>query len=97
VILFLTNQGLAKEQFRANLIAYFLFLNIATLPMHSAGGLISLKVLRFAAIFMPALAAGALVGIRLIGHVPETTFRKTVLTLVIAAGFMVALAGLGVL
>ena len=96
VILFLTNQGMPKERFRANLIAYFLFLNAATLPMHFAGGLISLDILRYASIFIPALAAGALIGIRLIRHVPEASFRRAVLAIVMAAGFLVALAGLGV-
>jgi len=96
VILFLTNQGMPKQRFRANLIAYFLFLNAATLPMHFAGGLISLEVVKYAVIFIPALAAGALVGTRLIGYVPEAAFRKTVLAVVMTAGLMLALAGLGV-
>ena len=95
-ILFLTNQGMPKERFRANLIAYFLFLNAATLPAHFTGGLISLDVIRYAAIFIPALAAGAIVGIRLIGCVPEASFRKAVLAIVLITGFMVALAGLDV-
>ena len=97
VILFLANQGMPKDRFRANLIAYFLFLNAATLPAHFVGGLLSLEVVEYAAIFMPALAGGALVGIRLIKHVPEAAFRKTVLIIVMVAGFTVALAGLGVL
>jgi uncharacterized membrane protein YfcA len=46
--------------------------------------------------FIPALAGGVLIGIRLVGHVPENAFRKAVLALVAAAGFLVALAGLGV-
>jgi uncharacterized membrane protein YfcA len=85
-----------KERFRANLIAYFLFLNAATLPVHLAGGLISLEVLRYAAVFIPALAAGAAVGTRLIRYVPEASFRRAVLGIVMATGFTVALAGLGV-
>jgi uncharacterized membrane protein YfcA len=97
VILFLTNQGVPKQRFRASLIAYFLFLNTATLPVHYAGGLISLEVVEYAAIFMPALAAGALVGTRLIGYVPEAAFRKAVLTVVMAAGLMLVLAGFGVI
>jgi uncharacterized membrane protein YfcA len=97
VILFLTNQGMPKENLRANLIAYFLFLNTATLPVHLAGGLISLEVVEYAAILVPALAGGVLVGTGLIGYVPEAAFRKTVLSVVMIAGFLVALAGLGVL
>jgi uncharacterized membrane protein YfcA len=96
VILFLANQGMPKQRFRANLIAYFLFLNVATLPVHFAGGLLSLEVVEYAAMFIPALAGGALVGTRLIKHVPEAVFRKTVLAVVMAAGLMVVLAGLGV-
>jgi uncharacterized membrane protein YfcA len=96
-ILFLTNQGMPKERFRANLIAYFLFLNIATLPIHFAAGLISSGVIRSAALFIPALALGALVGIRLVGHVPEAAFKRTVLAMVMAAGAFMALASLRVM
>jgi uncharacterized membrane protein YfcA len=95
-ILLLTNQGMPKERFRANLIAYFLFLSAATVPAHLVGGLISAQVLRYAVIFTPALAAGALVGTRLVRYVPEASFRRAVLAIVMATGFMVALAGLGV-
>jgi len=96
VILFLSNQGIPKDSFRANLITYFLFINAATLPAHFAGGLLSLEVFQYAAVFIPALAVGALVGIKLVGHIPEATFRKSVLALVAVAGFWVVLAGLGV-
>ena len=96
-ILFLTNQGMLRDRFRASLIAYFLFLNMATIPVHLASGLLSAETVRTAAVFIPALAAGAFVGVRLVKRVPEEAFRKAVLAIVIGAGLMVVLSGLGVL
>lgn len=94
-ILFLANQGMGKDEFRANLIAYFLFLNVATIPVHFAGGLLSMEIAGLAAVFVPALAGGAFLGTRLVEYIPEAAFRKAVLAVVMAAGLMVALSGLG--
>jgi hypothetical protein len=95
-ILFLTNQGLDKRRFRASLITYFLFLNVGTIPFHLAGGLISVFVLRQAAVFLPALAVGAVAGTAIVKHVSEERFRPTVLVIVMATGVMAVLSGLGV-
>jgi uncharacterized membrane protein YfcA len=96
VILFLPNQGMARDALRANLIAFFLCQNIATFSADVAGGLVSGQVLRLAAVLMLPLAAGAVVGIRLVRYVPETAFRKAVLVIVLGAGVMVVLASAGV-
>ena len=95
-ILFLSNQRMARDALRANLIAFFLFQNIATLSADFAGGLISVEVLRLAGILMLPLAAGAVVGVRLVRHIPEAAFRKAVLVIVLAAGMMVVLSSAGV-
>jgi uncharacterized membrane protein YfcA len=86
VILFLTNQGVAKQPFRANLVAYFLFLSLATVPIFFAGGLISLTVVKYAFGFFPALIVGAVGGSKLLHHVPERTFRIIAMLIVLAAG-----------
>jgi uncharacterized membrane protein YfcA len=96
VILFLSNQGMARDVFRANLIAFFLFQNIATLSVQLSSGLVSQHIARLAAVLILPLAAGALVGTRLVKHVPETAFRKAVLAIVLAAGLMVVLSSAGV-
>jgi hypothetical protein len=96
-ILFMSNQGMERDRFRANLITYFLFLNMATVPAHFVGGLLSMGIIRSAALFLPALAGGAYLGTKLVKCVPEDAFRKAVLAVVMATGVMVALSGLGVM
>jgi uncharacterized membrane protein YfcA len=97
VILFLSNQGVGKVAFRANLITYFLFLNIATLPIFLAGGLLSLSIVRYAAVFAPVVALGTLAGSRLIRHVPEKIFRILTLIIVMLAGVVAILSSLGLI
>jgi hypothetical protein len=97
VILFLTNQGEQRDSFRANLIAYFLILNLATIPPYLVGGLIDGRVLAYAAGLVPALGLGALVGSRLVRRTEEEGFRKVALLVVMAAGTLAVLSGLGVM
>lgn len=97
VILFLTNQGVAKQEFRASLITYFLFLNVATVPIYFAGGLVSGAVITYAAALIPALLLGALVGSKILHVIPEKAFRTAALTVVVVAGIMSVLSGLGLL
>lgn len=97
VILFLTNQGVAKRPFRASLIAYFLFLNVATVPIYFAGGLMSVAVAKYAVAFFPALILGAIAGSRLLHRVSERAFRFTALVIVMVAGIGAVLSSLGVL
>jgi uncharacterized membrane protein YfcA len=95
VVLFLSNQGMARDRLRANLIAFFLFQNSATVSVHLAGGLVSGDTLLLAAVLIGPLALGALIGVRLVRRVPENAFRKAVLAVVMAAGLMVVLSSAG--
>ena len=97
VILFLTSQGDAKRTFRASLITYFLFLNLATVPVFLAGGLFSAQVLKYALASVPALIAGAYTGSRLVHRIPEHHFRTVVLLIVMVAGVVSALSGLSLI
>ena len=97
VILFLSNQGDAKQPFRANLIAYFFFLSLASVPIFFAGGLVTFTVTRYALIFFPALVLGALAGNWLLRRVPEETFRIIALLVVMAAGVISVLSSTGIM
>lgn len=97
VILFMTNQGLSKTVFRARLITYFLFLSLATIPIFLAGGLLSWDIFRQFALYLPALLIGAFAGDRLLQRVPEHAFRNVTLVIVICAGVVAVLSGLGVI
>jgi uncharacterized membrane protein YfcA len=94
-ILFLSNQGMARDRFRANLITYFLFQNAVTIVLHVSSGLVSRETLRLTGVFVPTLAVGLWVGTRLVRRVPETTFRKAVLAIVLITGLMAVLSSAG--
>ena len=96
VILFLSNQGLCKCDFRASLVAYFLSLGLLSLPVYLAGGLLTGELAMRALIQLPALGMGAWCGIILSRYLPENVFRKIVLVIVIISGLMVIGSGLGV-
>ena len=95
VILFFTNQGMRKQVFRANLAAYFVFLNTITIPAHAASGLITGEVLRYALLFLPTLVAGKVLGSFLSRKVPEALFHRVVLVVVLCSGLLSITSGLG--
>ncbi len=97
VVLFLANQGMGKQVFRANLVAYFLVLNLATIPTHVVAGLVTRTVIADAALLLPALFAGTFVGIRLVRRVEEAMFRRVTLAIVILAGLLSVASGLRLL
>jgi uncharacterized membrane protein YfcA len=97
VILFFTNQGLEKRAFRANLVAYFMALNVVTLPLYVYHGLMTRQVGLYALAALPALALGTWAGLRLSGRVDPRLFRLITLLLVLMAGVSSVLSGLGIL
>jgi uncharacterized membrane protein YfcA len=94
VVLFLSNLGVGKREFRANIVAYFLCINLATIPFFIGGGLMTGRVLRTFALLVPALALGALTGARVVQKVSERNFRHITLVIVIAAAVMAVTAGI---
>ena len=97
MVLFLANQGLAKETFRANLIAYFSVLNLVTVVALAVGGTITAPTMWFVMISMPGMAIGALTGAALAGRVKEKLFRRIVLSTVAIAGLLSIATGVHVL
>ncbi|MBN2054194.1 sulfite exporter TauE/SafE family protein [bacterium] len=97
IILFLSNQGVEKHVFRANLVFYFMVLNIGTLPVFYLSGLISTSTLALSLRTAPGTIIGALLGILLSKYAPERLFRTAVLLIVLGAGILALLAGAGVI
>jgi uncharacterized membrane protein YfcA len=96
LILFFSNQGYPKKKFKANLIAFFLFINIATLPFFLYAGLLTRTVVETSGLLLPGMLIGAFAGSRLSRGITESKFRKGVLVLVMAFGCMAMASGLGI-
>jgi len=95
IVLFLSHLGLGKRSFRANLVGYFLCINLAAIPFYYAGGLLTEEVFKMFALFIPALALGGLTGARLVSRVSERNFRYITLAIVMVAAMLAILTGLG--
>lgn len=95
VVLFLTNQGTAKQAFRANLSAHFTALGLFRLVTYSAGGLFSMEMVRLAAILLPTALLGTWVGMRLAPKVDEVLFRRLTLLTLVLTSLLVVASGLG--
>lgn len=94
IILFLTNQGVEKQVFRATLTAYFWILNIMTVVTFLYKKLIKAEVLKFTGYLLPALIIGVLIGIKLGNRVKEETFKKFTTILMIIMGLLSIVSGL---
>lgn len=97
VILFFVNQGVEKQAFRANLVAYFMVLSSATVFAFALGGVITTAVINYAIWFLPATILGAITGIKLTHKVDEKMFRNIALIIVTIAGLLSIASGLGIL
>jgi len=94
VVIFLSNLGFGKRAFRANLVAYFLCINICAIPFYYAAGLLTAEVLRTFVLLLPVLALGGLTGTYLLGRTSETAFRRVTLAIVMATALLAVLTGL---
>ena len=97
VILFFVNQDVEKQKFRANLVAYFTVLDLVAIPAFMIGGVITTAVINHALWFLPATILGAITGIKLAHRVSEKLFRNIALVIIIFAGLLSILSGIGIL
>ena len=97
VILFFANQGIEKQTFRANLVAYFIVLGLAAILAFVIGGVITTEVINYALWLLPSTILGVMTGIKLVPRVSEKLFRNIALILVIIAGLLSVLSGIGIL
>ena len=92
VILMLSNEGVNKGSFRKTLATYFMVLNIFSLPMFIASGLLDKPLLIKSAIIFPSMVIGVILGIGLGNRMKEHHFRKITLGLVFAMGIMTVIS-----
>jgi len=91
VILFYANQKMKKRTFRANLVIYFLFLNIFTFPVLLASNTYNKEILIYALKLSPGVIIGSLLGIMLVKRINNFVFRKITLLLVLLSGVVTVL------
>jgi uncharacterized protein len=89
--LYLLAKRLPKEEFIATGAWFFLFINLAKLPLYVGHGLIHPRSLVFDLLCVPAVIAGALSGRRIAARLPQRTFEVIVLLLTTAAALVLLL------
>jgi len=94
IVLFLSNQGMAKDQFRANIVFYLFITTLGGAVMDAAAGLTTARVLVAAIVFIPAMLTGAVIGICMAERVPEGSFWKLVEVMLLAIGLIHAGKGI---
>lgn len=94
VIIFLANQGVDRDQFRANLIAFFTVMNVISIPTYYVNGLLTVVELKLALAFVIPLLLGSLAGIWLVKRIDERLFRRLVLYLVALFGLALVINSL---
>lgn len=94
VVLFYANQRMKKKTFRANLVIYFLFLNIFTFPVLLFSNVYTSEILLDALKLSPAVILGSFLGIILLKKIDSTLFRRIALIIVLLLGVVTMVSGL---
>jgi hypothetical protein len=94
VIFFYTNQRLNTREFRANIVAYFVMLDIVTLSSFIIAGLLPGETVSFSVQLLPVSLVGVIGGIVVNRWVQERLFRRIALVLILLAGIMSAATGI---
>ncbi|MFC4403488.1 sulfite exporter TauE/SafE family protein [Gracilibacillus xinjiangensis] len=76
-------KGLPKKEFVGTGAWFFLFVNLIKVPFYYSLGIITVESLRFNLWFIPAIIAGAVIGVKVLKLMPQRLFQ--ILVLVFAA------------
>lgn len=90
----LSAEGMPAIVFRATLIAYMTGLDLLTLPVMGAHGLVGWDTARAAVLAFPILGLGIWLGTRRFGHASEDGFRKVVVALLMGLALIGLARGL---
>lgn len=88
IILFLTNQSMDKERFRANLLIYFSFIGSISITSYATQGAFTQPILEWMVIFVGSVLVGGMLGAKVASRIPQETFRKLTLTVAGVMGFV---------
>lgn len=93
--LILSNQGMSKQAFRANLALNGVVLNLVSIASFAAGGLLDRETGGFLLWTIPAMLLGAWLGAKAVHRFDERLFKQVSLWLILVSGIWTALSGLG--
>ena len=79
--IYLLSMKLSKEQYVGTGAWYFFIINILKVPLSASLGLITLESLATNAVLIPAIALGALLGIKVLKVIPQSVFRISILVI----------------
>lgn len=88
VILFLTNQEMPKDTFRANMAAYFALSGVLATAGFAIAGVLTREILVYAASVVPAALIGIYIGMNLSTRVSQDAFRRLTLLCIIVMGLL---------
>jgi hypothetical protein len=83
--IYLLSNRLPKEEFLATGAWFFFLVNLSKVPIYSWHGMFSRQSLIFDAMMAPAVLAGAVLGRRLVAHVPNHVFEGLVAVMTAAS------------
>ena len=79
VVLFMANQDHNPHVFRASLISYFTFIEVYGIALFWWSGALTHEIIVNAAVLIPAMLFGSIMGFFLASHFPEHIFKKMIL------------------
>jgi len=78
---FLLARGMDKREFMGTSAWFYLLVNLIKVPFSAGLGLANPQTLTFAAMMLPAITVGALVGVKVLPMLPQKVFDRIVLAI----------------
>jgi uncharacterized membrane protein YfcA len=89
IVLYLLNQGLAKENFVATTTAYFMITGVVSLISLSIGGVMTVEALLYAALMLPVTYFGSYIGVRVLPLINAKLFKIITTGIVLVTALIV--------
>ncbi len=97
VVTFFTNQGMPQRTFRANIAAYFWAVQTMGLALMTFSGILTFRVFASSIALVPVLVVGSVLGATLARRIHDESARLFSLGVVLVAGVISVLNGIGFL
>jgi hypothetical protein len=88
---FFLAKGMPKNAFMGTSAWFYLIVNLIKVPFSASLGLANPETLTFAALMIPAITAGAFIGVKVLPRLPQKVFDRIVLAIAILASLRLTL------